>query len=305
VIEARLRLAAALAAALPLAACVTAERGRQMEARIQRIEAQNLEHQQGLEEQRRAVKDRIEKVDLKIREVQAKIDELNQAARRSGADLGVTLSRVQDDFARVQGDLEVAQHRLGEIEKAVGGLRSETDARFTALKGQGALDAYEARQRIGSLPRPDDKAAFFALAQKEDEKGEKGVARELYEEYARKWPSDPRAAEAGYRAGELLFGQKRYREALLSFGKVAEDFPRSERAPEAMLGAAESMLRLEMRDDAAAVLGQLVERHPKSPAAAKARARLQELAPPPAKPAPKAPEKKAPEKRKTPSAKRK
>ena len=187
----------------------------------------------------------------------------------------------------MKGELEVAQHRLAEIDKAVGGLRAETDARFTALKGQGALDAYEARQKIAALQKPDDKAALFALAQQQEEKGEKGVAREIYEEYARKWPSDPRAAEAGFRAGELLFGQKRYREALLAYGRVAEDFPRSERAPAAMLGAAESMVRLEMKDEAVAVLGQLVQRYPKSDAAAKARARLHELAPPAA------PEKKA------------
>jgi tol-pal system protein YbgF len=299
---ARLR-AAILAATLPLAACfVPMEAGRQMEARIQRLEVQNVEQQRTLEEQRQAVRERVEKADQKIREVQAKIDELNQAARRSGADLGVTLTRLQDEFAKVKGELEVAQHRLAEIDRAVGGLRAETDQRFTALKGQGALDSYEARQKIAALPKQDDKAALLALAQKEEERGEKGVAREIYEEYVRKWPSDPRSADAGFHAGELLFGQKRFREALLAYGKVAEDFPRSERAPQAMLGAAESMVRLDMRDEAAAVLGQVVEKYPKTEAAHTAKARLQELAPPPpqkpaekAKPPPKA--KPAPEKK--------
>jgi TolA-binding protein len=261
-----------------------------MEARLQRLEVQNVENQRGLEEQRQAVRERVEKLDQKIREAQAKIDELNQAAKRSGADLGVTLSRLQDDFARVKGDLEVAQHRLGEIDRAVTALRGDTDARFTALKGQGAMDAYEARQKIAALPKPDDKAAVFGLAQQQEEKGEKGVAREIYEEYVRKWPSDPRSAEAGFHAGDLLFGMKRYRDAVLSYGRVAEDFPRSERAAPAMLGAADSMLRLEMKDDAISVLRQLVEKYPKSDAAAKAKARLAELAPPPP------PEKKAPSK---------
>jgi tol-pal system protein YbgF len=273
---------ALLAAAATIAGCfVPLEAGRQMEARLDRLEDQSAEQQKAAEEQRQAVRERVEKVDQKIREVQAKIDELNQAARRSGADLGVTLSRLQDEFAKVKGELEVAQHRLAEIDRAVGGLRTETDARFTALKGQGALDAYEARQRIASLPRQDDKAAFLALARKEEEKGEKGVAREIYEEYVRKWPSDPRSADAGLRAGELYFAQKRFREALLSYGKVAEDFPRSEHAPDALLGAAESMLRLDMKDEAASMLGQVVERYPKTEAAAKAKARLREVAPPP------------------------
>jgi tol-pal system protein YbgF len=308
-----LRAAAALAA-LPLAACfVPVEKGRQMEARIQRLEVQNVEQQRTLEEQRQAVRERVEKVDQKIKEVQAKIDELNQAARRSGADLGVTLSKLQDEFAKVKGELEVAQHRLGELDKAVGGLRADTDARFTALKGQGALDAYEARQRIAALPKQDDKAALLALAQKEADRGEKGVAREIYEEYVRRWPSDPKAAEAGFNAGELLFGQKRYREALLAYGKVAEDFPRSDRAPLALLGAAEAMVRLDMKEDAAAVLGQVLEKYPRTDAAAKAKARLQELAPPepppekkpaPEKPAPKpaAPKKPAPAPQKQPKA---
>ncbi len=299
--ERALRLGAAALVALPLAGCfVPMERGRQMEARIQRLEVQNVEQARGLDEQRQAVRERVEKVDQKIREVQAKIDELNQAGRRSGADLGVTLSRLQEEFAKIRGELEVAQHRLADVDKAVGGLRAETDARFTALKGQGAMDSYDARQKIAALPKPDDKAAVFALAQQQEEKGERGVAREIYEEYARKWPSDPRSAEAGFRAGELLSAQKRYREALLSYGKVAEAFPRSDRAPAAMLGAAESMVRLDMTQEAIAVLRQLVDRYPKSDAAPKARARLQELAPPPPppekKPAP-APHKAAPKRK--------
>jgi tol-pal system protein YbgF len=292
--------AAALLAALPLAACfVPIERGRQMEARIQRLEVQNVEQQRTLEEQRHAVRERVEKVDQKIKEVQAKIDELNQAARRSGADLGVTLSRLQDEFAKLKGELEVAQHRLGEIDKSVGGLRTETDQRFTALKGQGALDAYEARQKLASLPKQDDKGAVLALAEKEEDRGEKGIAREIFEEYVRRWPSDPRSADAGFRAGELLFGQKRFREALLAYGKVAEDFPRSDRAPQALLGAAEAMVRLDMKADAAAVLGQVVEKYPKTDAAQKAKALLMELAPPEPPPPEKpkaAPEKPAPAK---------
>jgi TolA-binding protein len=273
-----------------------------MEARIQRLEVQNVEQQRGLEEQRQLVRDRVEKLDQKLREAQVKLDELNQASRRSGADLGVTLSRLQDDFARAKGDAEVSQHRLGELDRAIAALRSDTDARFAALRGQGAMDAYEARQKIGALPKPDDRAAVFALAQQQEEKGEKGIAREIYDEYVRKWPADPRSAEAGFRAGEILFGLKRYRDALLSYGRVAEDFPRSDRAPAAMLGAAESMLRLEMKDDAVSVLRQVVERYPKTDAAARAKVRLAEVAP---GAAPKAPEKPKAEKKKPDATKKK
>ncbi len=281
----RTRLAAPLALAL-LGGCVSIEKGRLMEARLQRLEVQNVEQQRRFEEQREIVRERVAKADQKIAEVQTKIDELNRAARRSGADLGVTQQRLQEEFGRQKGELEVQQHKLEQIDKALGDLRTDTDGRFAALKGAGALDTFEARQRLSTLQRPDDKNAFFALAQKEDEGGDKGIARELYQEYVRKWPGDPRSADAGFRAGQLLFDQKRHREALLAFGKVAEDFPRSERAPQAMLGAADSMVKLDMRDEAKAVLEQLVDRYPRSEAAKAARERLSSLAPAKKKPAP-------------------
>ncbi len=295
--QARLHLAAALAAA-GLAGCwVPIERGRQMEARIQKLEVQSVDQQRTMDEQKELVRERVAKADQKIHEVQTKIDELNQAARRSGADLGVQLARLQDEFARVKGELEVAQHKLTALEKDLGTLESKTDGRFAALKGSGALDEYEARQKLATLPKGDDKVALLALAQKEEKDGDKGVARELYEEYARKWPTDPKAAEARFRAAELHFGQKRWREALLGYGKVAEDFPRSELAADAMLGAADAMIRLDMKDDARAVLRQLVEKYPKHKAAAKAKERIAELAPPQAPPAAAEKKKPAPKKR--------
>jgi TolA-binding protein len=276
--------AAALVAAATVAGCwVPLERGRQMEARIQRLEVQG-------EEQRTVFRERIAKADQKIQEVQTKIDELNQAARRSGADLGVQLTKLADELTRVKGELEVATHDLETLETSLGALETKTEGRFAALRGTGALEEYEAKQRLAALPKGDDRAALLSLAQKEEQNGDKGVARQLYEEYARRWPTDAKAAEARFRAGELLFGQRRWREALLAYGKVAEDFPRSELAPDAMFGAAESMLQLEMKDEARAVLEQLVQKYPRHKAAARAKARLAELAPPPPpkpKPAPK------------------
>jgi TolA-binding protein len=286
---------AALAAASTLTACwVPIERGRQMEARLQRLEVQGVESQRTLD-------DRVARADEKIREVQAKIDELNKAARRSGADLGVQLGRLAEELARVKGELEVARHDVDVLQKSVAAADEKTDARFAALKGAGALDAFEAKQKLADLPKGDEKGGLFALAKKQDHDGNAGVARELYEEYARRYASDPRSAEALFRAGELSFDQKRWREALLSYGKVAEDFPRAELAPDAMLGAAEAMVRLEMRDEARAVLGQLLERYPKAKVAAKAKERLDELSPPPApapEPAPKPKPKAAPAPRK-------
>jgi TolA-binding protein len=266
--------AGAPALLLVLAGCwVPLERGRVMEERLDKLEADAVEQQ-------RALKERITAADRKIAEVQAKIDELNQAARRSGADLGVSVTRLQDELAKAKGELEVQQHRLGEIERSLSDVDARTDKRFAALRGRGALDEAEAAQKIQGLSRPDDRAAFLALAKQEDEQGSPGVARELYDEYYRRFPKDPSAVDAALRSGELAANQRRWKESFIANGWVYKNAPRSERLPDSMLGMANAMLELEeLRADAPALLREIVQKYPKTQAAAKAKAKLAQLAP--------------------------
>jgi TolA-binding protein len=271
---------AAAAALGTLAACwVPMERGRQMESRIDRLESDATDAARRLDDQRAVFKDRIARVDQKLVEVQAKLDELNQSARRSGADLSVGLDKLREELARIRGDLEVGQHRLAELEKGTTQLRADTEGRLAALKGAGALDEYEARRKIAALEKPDDRGAVLALGQREEEAGQRGVALDVYEQVVSRWPSDPVAADAGYRAGRLLASMKRWRDAILALGRVAENHPKSERAPDALLGVAEAMTELGMVEDAKGVLAQVVERYPKAPAAKKAKDRLGALSP--------------------------
>ncbi len=265
---------------LAASACwVPVERGKQMEERIQRLEDENALVQKQLEEQRAVVRERVAKADQKIAEVQQKLDELNATAHRTGADLAVNQDKVQDSVTRIKGQLEEDQHRLVELDQALAALRTDTEGRFAALKGAGALDEWESRKKAAELKRPPDKAAFLALAQKQEQAGEQGVARELYEEYVKKWPTDPRSADAWFRLGEISYGDKRYREAVLAYGRVARDFPRSDKAPDALYRTAEAMIALDLKDDARAILEDVVSRYPKTTAAQKAKARLAELWP--------------------------
>jgi TolA-binding protein len=276
---------AAPALLLLAAGCwVPVEHGRQMDARIQRLEVETRES----DDQNKL---RLAQLEKRVQEAQARLDELGSVARAKGADLGVSVVRLQEELTRLKGDLEAQQHHLGQVEEAQRSAAKEVDARLASLKGAGALDEALARQRLAELPKPDDRAAVLALAQKQDADGEKGIARELYLHYLRRWPKGERADEAGLRAGELLGAQGRWREAVVVLGKVAEEHPKSERAPAALLLVAEGMVQLGRKDDARAFLEQVVAEHPKTEVAAKAKAKLAELFPP-AKDAKKAPPKK-------------
>jgi len=268
----------ALPLLLLLSACwVPVEKGRQMDERIARLETESAATSRQLEEQRNVVRDRIARVDQKIAEVQKKLDELNTTAHRSGADVVANQDRLQETLTQMRGQLEEEQHRLLQMDQRVSKVQADTDARFAALKGAGALEDYEGRKRAEALKRPSEKAEFFALAQQQEQAGEKAVARQLYDEYVKKWPTDPRAADAWFRMGEISYGEKRYREAVLSYGKVAQDFPRSDKAPDALFRTGEAMMALDLRDDAKAIYQDVVNRFPKTSAAKKATARLAEI----------------------------
>ena len=259
---------------------VPMERGRQMEARIQRLEVEAKE----IDDQLRA---KMIQVDRKLGEVQTKLDELNTSARAKGADLGVAVGKLQDEVARLRGDLEALQHEQAGLAEAQKSSSRDTDSRLASLKGAGALDEALARQKIADLPKPDDRAAVLALALQLEAAGEKGVAREIYLQYVRRWPKDEKADEAGLRAGELLAAQGRWREAVVVLGKLAEDHPKSPKAPQALLLAADGLIQLDRREDARAFLEQVVAEHPRTEVAAKAKAKLAEIAPAPKKAPPK------------------
>lgn len=266
---------------LGASACwVPLERGQMMEQRLNKLEASTDGLQRRQEEQERVLKDRVAAVDRKIAEAQQKIDELNQAARRSGADLGVSVTKLQDELAKAKGDLEVEQHKLQQLAEQVADLQQTTDTRFAALRGRGALDEADAKQLIEGLPNKDDKAAFLGLAQAQEQKGNPGVARAIYDEYLRRFPSDPSAVDAALRSGALAAQQQRWKESFVAYGWVYKNAPRSDKAPEAMLGMAAAMAQLdELRSEAPQMLRDIQAKYPKTAAAAKAKAMLAELTP--------------------------
>jgi TolA-binding protein len=287
----RLARLSASALALLLSGCwVPLQRGREMEARLDSLESGTRDNAERLDAQQRRVRETLDKLDKKIAEAQSKLDELNVASRRSGADLSVSVSRLQDEVAKIRGELEVQQHDLAKVDDAIDAYKKKSDKRFAAIQGRGALDEVLAQERIEALPRADDRAAFLAAAQKADQDGDKGVARALFDEYAKRWPNDGNAPDATYRAAEILAGQKRWNDAIVRYGTIYEHAPRSDRAPDAMLGMAQAMLEVDdLKKDAPVVLEELLQKYPRSNAAAKGKELLAKLtppAPPPTKPAP-------------------
>ncbi|OFX26425.1 MAG: hypothetical protein A2V77_23120 [Anaeromyxobacter sp. RBG_16_69_14] len=291
----------AIAAVLLLGACwFPKDRGQRLEERVERVEGESAvrrpsENRGAAEEQARRID---AKIDAKMAEVQSRINELNATVQQAGTERSARNDKLAEEMGRLRAMLEGHAHRLDAMEKSVAQLHASAGARVSERKAAAvperkavaaperepaaapereAVAAPEVPKKREASEVPQGKTSVLALARQQEASGEKAVARDLYQEYVSKFPADPRAAQAHFRLGELAFGDRRYQEAIVEYGRVAKDFPRSDEAPDALLRTAEAMTKLDLKDDAVAVLSEIPKRYPASSAATRAKQRLTEL----------------------------
>ena len=200
-----------------------------MEVRLQQLEEQNVEQRRRLDEQRELVRERVARVDQKI---------------RRGADQD---RRAEPRRPQRRGPRRLAPAPAGRVREAsraasrsssTGSARSRRTwtrcapraRRFPALRGAGALDTFEAKQRLATLQRPDDKAAFFALAVTEDEAETRASRASSTREYARNGLRRRRRRTPGRAGRQLLFEYSASASRSSRTGRWPRTFPVGARA---------------------------------------------------------------------------
>ena len=293
------RRGAAVALAMLAGACwYPKERGDRLEQRLDQIEGERPADRSS---DTAALHAELKRVEANLADVQAKLQEL-ASAKKPGAEPTARQTELTAEVGRLRASVEEYGRRLDAVERSAA-KQARASERTAERQGAGSAKSASRAPPPSPTPAPQAKAApgagagagagaagtgagaaaaaggatgALALAREQEQRGQKDVARELYQQYAEENPTDPGAAEAHFRLGELDYGDRRYNDAILEFGKVARDFPRSDRAPDALLRTADSMAALGMKDDAATVLSEIPQRYPSSSAAAKAKKRLAE-----------------------------
>jgi tol-pal system protein YbgF len=250
-----------------------ADRGRALEAKVDRLGAETAQMQAELKEARAQLSATLPKIDEKVAEVTKALQGLDTAARRKDADIGIQLQKSVEDLAQLRGQVETYLHKITELETALG----EQDKKLTAFQGAEAVKEAEAKKKAEELQRPTDKKEFLALAQDKARAGDVALARQLYTEFMKKWSKDPLVGDAHYGLGETYFSESRCREALFEYGKVVQEHPKASTAPDAYLRSSECFTKLKMKDESRMALEELVKSYPRSAAAKTAKERIAEL----------------------------
>jgi tol-pal system protein YbgF len=273
-----MRRLALIALPLAISGCFyPADRGRSLEARIEKIDATQAQLQAELKQTREQLDATMPRIDEKIAEVSKALQSLDTASRRSGADIGIQLQKTVEDLAQLRGQVETYLYKIGELESSLSKTNEETEKRLLALKGEEALKEAEARKKAEELKRPTDKKEFLALAQEKAKAGDMALARQLYSDFLKKWPKDALAADAHFGLGETYYSEDKCREALFEYGKLLQEYPKSDATPNAYLRSSECFKKLKMQEESRLALEELVKGYPKTDAAKTAKSRLSEL----------------------------
>lgn len=275
------RPAAAVALALLAAPSLTgcfylADRGRALEARVDK-----------LDDERGALEAKLEATRATLAATEAALksalDQLDKSARTTGANIGVKVDAAIQEVAELRGALESSQHRLGELEKRLAQLEAAR-AGSAGVGGEAAAPGApkgtqpEAAERPKDTVKwPDDPKELLRLADEKRRGGELELARRLYAELLRRWPREPQAGEAHAGLGQAWFADGKCPEALYDFGKVITEHKKTRSAPVVYLQSAECFRQAKMLPEAKQVLQELLQEFPKSDVAKQAQQLLAQL----------------------------
>lgn len=263
---------------MTLAGCFyPADRGRLIEQRLDRMDGTTTKLAQSIKESETKQAETVSKV-------QTALEGLDKAAHRSDADIGIQLQKTVEDVAALRGMVETYQYKVTELENQLKSAKEELSKKATDVDAAKVIDA---KKKADELKRPEEPKEFLKLAAEKQKGGDVALARQLYNEFLKKWPRDDSIGEVHYALGETYLEEDRCREALYEYGKVISDYAKSKIASSAYLRSSECFKKLKLNTEAKLALDELVKQHPKSDAAKTAKTRLAELSKEMKKPEPK------------------
>lgn len=235
------------------------------------------------EEARKAILDLRSRISANEEAARARVTELVQAnaqltdqvqqLRRALLDVNAQLEAQRAESAKLRGSQEQLGRDLAETQRRLKDASVALDERLRAFEPQKVtvdgqeflVDPAEKRQHdqaMAHLRTADFDRAAPALAA-----------------FAQRYPSSGYLDSVRFWLGNAQYGQKNYKDAIVSFRALVVSNPSHPRAPEAMLALANC--QAEMKDTRAArrTLEELLKAYPSSDAAGAAKERLATLKP--------------------------
>jgi tol-pal system protein YbgF len=118
--------------------------------------------------------------------------------------------------------------------------------------------------QLATLPPSQSPRDEFDLAYGYVMRKDFSLAQQAFQEFLKKYPSDPMASEAQFWLGESLFQSKNYQPAAEAFVTMTKKFPTSPKQPDTLLRLGQSLAALQQRDLACVTLAEVGKKYPRA-----------------------------------------
>ncbi len=129
---------------------------------------------------------------------------------------------------------------------------------------------------VASLPSTDDPEELYRNSYQFVLSGDYKAAEAGFRAHIKRYPDDPRAADAHFWLGEALLGQDEYRKAAQVFLDANRTYPKSKKAPDMLLKLGISLSAMNQRDIACGTYHEIGERYPHASSALKDRVKQEQ-----------------------------
>ncbi len=118
--------------------------------------------------------------------------------------------------------------------------------------------------QLATLPPSQTPRDEFDLAYGYVLRKDFSLAQQAFQDFLKKYPSDPMAGEAQFWLGESLFQSKNYQSAAEAFVTMTKKYPSSAKQPDTLLRLGQSLAALQQRDLACVTLAEVSKKYPRA-----------------------------------------
>lgn len=192
------------------------------------------------------------------------------------ADLAAQMSALEQSIGRLEGRLEVAEHKVEEALREARAARADAAAasvRGAAAAGDpGSQDAAEADAGVS----PEELQAYHG-AYGLWRSGDAGACVDRFRNFLQTYPSSAYADDAAYWMADCYFKQGDFKTAILRFDDVVSRYPAGNKAADALYRQGEALVRLGHGKAAVNAFERILEEYPDSARAPEAKRQLEVL----------------------------
>ena len=205
------------------------------------------------------------------------IGSLQKTMQDVQANSGARLDSMSTQVQALADNLEEVKVRLGRLNQQLAEVQTTLQSLDAKLATAAAPAGAPGSTTMPPTTPPPSADVLYSNGLRDINGGRYDLARQGFEDYLKYYPDTDLASNAQFYLGEINYAEKKYREAIVEYDKVLDNYPRSFKLAPARLKKGMALQELGERSTAIREFREVVRRFPGTEEARRASAKLREL----------------------------